>query len=790
LGARGALAAERERAAGDCAALDAALAAEAPFAGMYGRSGAILAHLEQIRRERGAAEAAGKRRAALAEGVPELEASLAAAGRAEGEARKALEGTSREVGTAEEALAGMGEESLQARRVELVGRIAAIDAADDKAKTAKEAALEAARKEDERRKALAMLAALENAAPALRGAAEEASRALAAAQDALDAAEKLADDGFQVVLQHLHEGDECPLCGGIIRGRRTSEEFSARCVAPRGRRDAAKAASDAAAEAVGANAAAIKAQRELVRKAERESTAAAEKAGRAGEDLAAALAGLGVEGPEGLGGARSDAVRRRGEAEAALEECRKLRARLETLRKAERRSRDALETARKAAEARARALEARKNGIVAEDAAGAHARESAERLLEKVRGEIPREGWEAEWTADPAGWEQSLEAAARANERRKGERADADGRLRQSADLLQAADAAIADIRKNVPEWDGVAAVAAGVPPAFSEALQQARTDAVSAARARADAQNAVRAAESDLAAAREGHPELDDARLAALAALDGEIPALRRRVQEAEAAVTAAEAALRTKRDDLAAHERGRPAGLSEDDEPEGLAERLRALEAAKAERDGRIVQIAGKLHADRELAAQRGELLEAVGKAVLEANLWHGLSDKLGSAKGDTLRKIVQTYVLGEVLRLANRHLRRLAPRYELGCEDLTVTVRDDDLAGLVRPAKTLSGGEQFLVSLGLALGLAGLNRGGFAVDTLFVDEGFGSLGASHLDTVIDTLQLLGASVGGRKVGIISHVPALRERIPTHIEVIGEGEGRSRVRVVGGAR
>jgi exonuclease SbcC len=96
------------------------------------------------------------------------------------------------------------------------------------------------------------------------------------------------------------------------------------------------------------------------------------------------------------------------------------------------------------------------------------------------------------------------------------------------------------------------------------------------------------------------------------------------------------------------------------------------------------------------------------------------------------------------------------------------------------------TLSGGEQFLVSLALALGLAGLSDTGLGVDMLLIDEGFGTLSGDHLDMAIEALESLNAIAGSRKVGVISHVERLRERIRTHIEVTRDGNDPSEVRVV----
>jgi exonuclease SbcC len=144
------------------------------------------------------------------------------------------------------------------------------------------------------------------------------------------------------------------------------------------------------------------------------------------------------------------------------------------------------------------------------------------------------------------------------------------------------------------------------------------------------------------------------------------------------------------------------------------------------------------------------------------------------------------VQSYVLENVLAKANFYLRQLSDRYWLSCEGLTLSVTDAFDGGVVRPVNTLSGGEQFLDSLALALGLAGMSDTGLGVDLLLIDEGFGTLSGEHLDAAIGALEGLNSIIGSRKVGVISHVERLRERIRTHVEVTRDGHAPSVVRVV----
>ena len=137
--------------------------------------------------------------------------------------------------------------------------------------------------------------------------------------------------------------------------------------------------------------------------------------------------------------------------------------------------------------------------------------------------------------------------------------------------------------------------------------------------------------------------------------------------------------------------------------------------------------------------------------------------------------------------MIRNANTYLGHLSGRYVLDNQSgsLTITVRDMYQGGAERSVNTLSGGESFLVSLALALGLSSLAANTLQVSTLFIDEGFGTLSAECLNTVMEALENL-HQMGGKKVGIISHVEALRERIPVKIQLTRQGNSSSRVSIV----
>lgn len=161
--------------------------------------------------------------------------------------------------------------------------------------------------------------------------------------------------------------------------------------------------------------------------------------------------------------------------------------------------------------------------------------------------------------------------------------------------------------------------------------------------------------------------------------------------------------------------------------------------------------------------------------------------INELFGSATGAKFKTIAQGYTLDALLKYANIHLKELSHRYELQRvpESLALQVMDLDMLNEVRSVHSLSGGESFLVSLALALGLSSLSSNRLKVESLFIDEGFGSLDAETLRVAMDALEQLQSQ--GRKIGVISHVAEMTERIATQIRVVKEANGKSKVEVVG---
>jgi exonuclease SbcC len=219
--------------------------------------------------------------------------------------------------------------------------------------------------------------------------------------------------------------------------------------------------------------------------------------------------------------------------------------------------------------------------------------------------------------------------------------------------------------------------------------------------------------------------------------------------------------------------------------------AEAPAACERARADTEARrqaVATVKARLEQDDEARRRHGEQARRLEERQRAGGVWRTLSDLIGSHDGKKFKVFAQSLTLDALLHHANAHLDELAPRYRLmrvPKYDLDLQVVDRDMGDEVRAVSSLSGGEGFLVSLALALGLASLSSETTQVETLFIDEGFGTLDPETLEVALATLDALQAT--GRQVGIISHVSGLAERIGVQVRVVKQGAGRSRLVVVG---
>ena len=274
--------------------------------------------------------------------------------------------------------------------------------------------------------------------------------------------------------------------------------------------------------------------------------------------------------------------------------------------------------------------------------------------------------------------------------------------------------------------------------------------------------------------------------RLTYLFAPEREWRTARERIRRLDELVQQAMGRVENCQKNLEEHERSE----TRTDEPlDTLLQAMKEEQAHKEELDMRRKEVAGLLFAHQQAERQVAERqLELKRREQVFAN-WDKLNGILGNAEGKRFRETAQCFTLRFLIHQANAQLRLLNQRYSLEQvkDSLGIRVIDHDRADEVRNLSSLSGGETFLVSLGLALGLSSLSSRNIQISNLFVDEGFGTLDAENLNIVIDALSGL-RTMQGKKVGVISHTPEMRERIHTQIQVIKAGaSGRSELKIVG---
>ncbi|MDU7648242.1 MAG: exonuclease subunit SbcC [Klebsiella michiganensis] len=248
----------------------------------------------------------------------------------------------------------------------------------------------------------------------------------------------------------------------------------------------------------------------------------------------------------------------------------------------------------------------------------------------------------------------------------------------------------------------------------------------------------------------------------------------LERLKQTLESTLQQNQALAMRAREALDSHRQQPPAETDISQPLERVQEQLQQLTTLLRENSARQGEIRQQLKQNAENQQRQQSLRQQMERAAQEVEDWGWLNALIGSREGDKFRKFAQGLTLDNLVWLANHQLNRLHGRYLLqrkASNALELEVVDTWQADAVRDTRTLSGGESFLVSLALALALSDLVSHKTRIDSLFLDEGFGTLDSETLDTALDALDALNAS--GKIIGVISHVEAMKERIPVQIKV-----------------
>ncbi|HDX6052827.1 AAA family ATPase [Acinetobacter baumannii] len=256
----------------------------------------------------------------------------------------------------------------------------------------------------------------------------------------------------------------------------------------------------------------------------------------------------------------------------------------------------------------------------------------------------------------------------------------------------------------------------------------------------------------------------------------------IRNRLNHAERLLSEASSALKTMQEQLSEHLQTQP-----DIEYEKLVtliqDNMAKLKAQLEVRDGLKL----KLELHQQNLAKQQKYAEQIQNIQQEEHRWSKISGLIGDAKGKEFRDYAQQYHLDILVEHANQQLAMLSQRYTLKRLDqsLSLAIIDHDMDGETRSVATLSGGESFLTALALSLAIANMASGSMKIESLFIDEGFGTLDASSLHMVMNALDQLQNQ--GRQVILISHIQEMHERIPVQIQVKPLGAGASTIEIVG---
>lgn len=445
------------------------------------------------------------------------------------------------------------------------------------------------------------------------------------------------------------------------------------------------------------------------------------------------------------------------------------------------------ETARRELDAADKALTELKHSITNKLSLIKSERDTAQATLERVSPLILWQDWQAEWTARPTSFIERLKQAAAYYTLAQSKQAKLTTAISFSIQEQDSISAARDAICSAFPQWKEADAEDARQVDNIEREWNALTGQVIALKQNIFSTRTTMQELQDKLAAFHSLHPGIDEARLASLSTCSGEeIEKLRVSLQQLREEVVACQTACRLTSQQMETHLGQRPE-MNEEDTADSLGLQANVWEQKITEAHQAIGELQARLKQhEQNIALIKDEKIHAdeLRKVYLK---WDRLSRHFGDEKGNKFRNIAQSFVLKELLRSANFYLQRLTDRYELECQagSLTILLRDFYQGGAARPACTLSGGESFVVSLSLALGLSSLNRQSLSVDTLFIDEGFGTLSDDYLNTVMDTLEKL-HRMGGKKVGIISHVEGLKERIKMQIQVKRVDNSRSEICLV----
>lgn len=379
--------------------------------------------------------------------------------------------------------------------------------------------------------------------------------------------------------------------------------------------------------------------------------------------------------------------------------------------------------------------------------------------------------WQAEWTQDSTVFEERLNAVATEYSEAKNQSARVKPLVSQLETQLQVFDGQCNALALANPSW-----VVMQADGQYADDLAQQwnrlTTEAAAVKQQMSTSKAAIEENFNWLEQFYKEHPTIDQSRLELLKSFNAE--EVKQKHEKHEGLVKQLEGAASAIRQSFESHSLTKPSGLDPLKDIAAITKEISDLNQRRDELSQTIGAENQKLQINKTRQETYGEKMTELEAKKKVLDRWTLFNQNYGDVNGTKFRRLAQQLIFDRLLQLANQHLSRLTARYSLQTIMGTLSIRlcDQYTPGFSSSVHNLSGGESFMVSLSLALALSGMGRDGISMDTLFIDEGFGTLSTENQVRVMDLLQTL-QRTQGKRVGVISHVPYLLERIPVQIQV-----------------
>lgn len=390
-----------------------------------------------------------------------------------------------------------------------------------------------------------------------------------------------------------------------------------------------------------------------------------------------------------------------------------------------------------------------------------------------VSGWMTTGPWDNDWQTSPQAFSTELTLAAKRYKENEQKKQILTNQLETATTYSHNVEMVFSSMVETMPEWENITHSNATDAKSLLEQANDTKHRLTIVQTQLAQLNESCRINREKLDAFWNANGHLNEERLKELCAYTAnQITKIDVELKQYRDAVVAKKSLVENAQKQQAEHQQKQPA-LEEDETLETLNEQIQNNSKQLEELGQKKGGIQQELKVDQDNKTHLGKLIEDTDKKKEDYDKWSQLNTLIGDAEGKRFRKIAQSYVLSSLIHSANSYMRTLTDRYTLKVTPGTfVIMLEDAYQGYAaRAASTISGGESFLVSLSLALALSDIGQT-LSVDTLFIDEGFGTLSGEPLQNAISTLRSL-HNKSGRHVGIISHVEELQERIPVQIQV-----------------